>query len=310
MALCPKIIRFLIDVQSRKGISLIIRFLGYCIYRSTCYEKSIMFVGPGKNGKSVLIRLIESFVGQKNVSHASLQELTGDRFASADLYGKLVNTYADLESNKLTNTGIFKTLVSGDSIRAQRKHQQPFSFCNHSKLIFSTNKILRTDDMSYAYYRRWIILIFDRIFDGENQDPDLINKLTTEEELSGLLNLLLKGLRKLIKEGGFKDISVEQIRQQCEHSSSIVKEFIDEQYVINLNNPDYLVSTRRLKELFGVFCKSRGLKPLDESILGKELLQFGISKDRIMKNNQREYYYVGIMPREELLTENNAVISA
>jgi P4 family phage/plasmid primase-like protien len=309
MALCPKIIRFLIDVQSREGISLIIRFLGYCIYRTACYEKAIMFIGPGKNGKSILIKLIESFVGQKNVSHASLQELTGDRFASADLYGKLVNTFADLESNKLTNTGIFKTLVSGDSIRAQRKHQQPFSFRNYSKLVFSTNKILGSDDMSYAYYRRWIILIFNRIFEGENQDPELINKLTTEEEMSGLLNLALKGLRKLIKDG-FKDISIEQIRQEYEHNSSIMKEFIDEQCFINVNNPDYLVSTRRFKELFVMFCKSRGLKPLEENILGKELLQFGISKDRIMKNNQRDYYYIGIMPRGELSTKYNTVISA
>lgn len=298
MALCPKIIGFLIDIQSREGISLIIRFFGYCIYKSACYEKALMFIGPGKNGKSVLIKLIESFVGQENVSHASLQELTGDRFAGADLYGKLVNTFADLESNKLTNTGIFKTLVSGDSIRAQRKHQQPFSFHNYSKLIFSTNKILRSDDMSYAYYRRWIILIFDKLFDGENQDPELINKLITEEEMSGLLNLALKGLRKLIKEGGFKDIPVEQIRQHYEHSSSIMKEFIDEQCVINLNNPDYLVSTRRLKELFGMFCRSRGLKPLEENMLGKELLQFGVSKDHIMRNNQRDYYYIGIIPRK------------
>jgi hypothetical protein len=106
-ALCPKIIRFLIDIQSREGISLIIRFLGYCIYRSACYEKAIMLIGPGKNGKSVLIKLLESFVGQENVSHASLQELTGDRFASADLYGKLVNSFADLEASKLTNTGNF-----------------------------------------------------------------------------------------------------------------------------------------------------------------------------------------------------------
>ena len=89
-----------------------------------------------------------------------------------------------------------------------------------------------------------------------------------------------------------------------------MKEFIDEQCVINVNKPDYLVSTRRLKELFGMYCKSRGLKPLDENILGKELLHFGISKDRIMRNNQRDYYYIGIIPREELSTENNAVISA
>ena len=68
-------------------------------------------------------------------------------------------------------------------------------------------------DNSYAYYRRWVILPFDRIFEGEKEDTDLISKLTTEEELSGLLNLAQKGLTKLIKEGGFKETPVEKIKR-------------------------------------------------------------------------------------------------
>ena len=47
---------------------------------------------------------------------------------------------------------------------------------------------------------------------------------------------------------------------------------------LNLNNPDYFVSTQRLKELFRIFCKSRGLKPLDENILGKELIIIMITR--------------------------------
>jgi putative DNA primase/helicase len=173
-----------------------------------------LLIGPGRNGKSVLIKLVEALVGHENASHASLQELLGDRFASADLYCKLVNDYADLEADKLINTGKFKTLVSGDSIRAQKKHQQAFSFRNYAKLIFSTNKIPESEDKSYAYYRRWVILSFNRVFEGEDEDTGLMHKLTTDEhELAGLLNLALKGLKKLIKEGGFKDVSVEKIKQ-------------------------------------------------------------------------------------------------
>jgi phage/plasmid-associated DNA primase len=50
------------------------------------------------------------------------------------------------KADKIVNTGRFKTLVSGDSIRAQRKHQQAFSFRNYAKLIFSTNKIPESED--------------------------------------------------------------------------------------------------------------------------------------------------------------------
>jgi putative DNA primase/helicase len=151
---CPNIIKFFSQVLTKEGISMIVRILGYCLVRSTRYERAIMLVGPGRNGKSVLIKLIEALVGHENSSHASLQELLSDRFAGSDLYCKLVNTFADLEAAKLTNTGRFKTLVSGDSLRAQRKHQQAFSFRNYAKLIFSTNKIPESEDRSYAYYRR------------------------------------------------------------------------------------------------------------------------------------------------------------
>jgi P4 family phage/plasmid primase-like protien len=243
-SICQKIIKFLSQVLSKEDISTIVRVFGYCLYRSAPYEKAVMLIGPGRNGKSVLIKLVEALIGHENVSHASLQELLGDRFASADLYCKLVNAYADLEADKLINTGKFKTLVSGDSIRAQKKHQQAFSFRNYAKLIFSTNKIPESEDKSYAYYRRWVILSFNRVFEGEDEDTGLIHKLTTDEhELAGLLNLALIGLKKLIKEGGFKDVSVEKIKQQYEHNASIVRHFIDEQCVVDLNNSEYSVST-------------------------------------------------------------------
>jgi phage/plasmid-associated DNA primase len=136
-------------------------------------------------------------VGRQNTSHVALQDLDGDRFASADLYGKLVNVFADLKASKPSSTGNFKTLVSGDSVRAQRKYGQPLSFRNHAKLIFSANRIPDSDDTSHAYYKRWLILAFERTFTEITKDTNLIHKLTTNDELSGLLNLALIGLRQL-----------------------------------------------------------------------------------------------------------------
>lgn len=62
----------------------------------------------------------------------------------------MINMFADLKSEKLQDTGLFKMLVSGDSIRAERKYGQPFTFQNHAKLIFSCNDIPQSDDTGYA----------------------------------------------------------------------------------------------------------------------------------------------------------------
>jgi phage/plasmid-associated DNA primase len=92
-----------------------------------------------------------------------------------------------MKAEKLIHTGTFKMLVSGDTIRAQKKHGQPFDFKNKSKQIFSANEIPESEDQTYAYFKRWIILVFNKLFQGDERDTDLIDKLTTEEELSGLL---------------------------------------------------------------------------------------------------------------------------
>jgi putative DNA primase/helicase len=90
--------------------------IGYCLYKSSRYEKAVMLYGPGSNGKGVFIKLIEALLGLDNTSHVSLQDLERDKFAPADLYSKLANTFADLKSAKLYTSGMFKTLVSGDTI--------------------------------------------------------------------------------------------------------------------------------------------------------------------------------------------------
>lgn len=155
-AKCPNILRFLGQVFKPKDVFTALEIIGYCLYRSAKYEKAVLCIGKGSNGKTTFLKVIDNLLGSKNMSHVSLQDLGNDRFASAGLYGKLANTFADLKSDKLTHSGPFKMLVSGDFIRAQHKFKNPFEFQNYAKLIFSANEIPQSDDKTYAYFRRWI----------------------------------------------------------------------------------------------------------------------------------------------------------
>ena len=93
-------------------------------------------------------------------------------------------------------------------------------------MVFSANKIPDSDDTSHAYYKRWLILPFEKSFTEGTKDIDLIHKLTTPEELSGLLNLALVGLKQLEKDGGFRDIPVEDVKRDYERKSNTVKAFL------------------------------------------------------------------------------------
>jgi putative DNA primase/helicase len=283
--------------------------IGYLLYKTAVYEKAVMIYGNGDNGKSVFIKVVESFVGLENCSHVPLQDLDNDKFSSADLYGKLVNTFADLKSQKLLVTGNFKTLVSGDSVRAQKKYGQPFQFKNNSKLIFSSNKIPDSDDKSHAYYKRWLILSFGKVFQGATRDPSLIVKLTIPEELSGLLNLALIALRQLKKDGGFRDISVERVRKEYEYNSNTVKAFLDDRCVIDLAAPEYNIPTVYLYNEYENFCQEKRVRALEVNVFGSKLKEYGIEKDRIRSHGDREYYYFGVTLRKDLRGQNQSLFN-
>jgi putative DNA primase/helicase len=294
-AKCPNILRFLGQVLRPKDVFTVLQVFGYCLYRTAKYEKAVMCCGPGDNGKGTLIKLFQSFLGDRNVSYASIQDLNNDRFATADLHGKLANVCADLKAEKLTNTGTFKMLVSGDAIRAQKKHGQPFDFKNIAKLIFSANEIPESDDQTYAYFKRWIILLFDRVFQGEDKDTNLIEKLTTEEELSGLLNLAIIALKQLIKVNGFTHVDdVRSIQKEYNQNASAIEDFLNSQCRLDVTDRDNYTICRDLYHSYVLHCKQSNKPHVSDNVFGSLLIAKGIKKERRMVNRRREYCYIDV----------------
>ncbi len=186
-------------------IQLACELFGYCLIADTTMAKAFMLVGSGANGKSTFITELENFIGQDNVSKIPLQELSDHRFKRAELFGKLVNLFADLDSGALKSTSYFKTIVTGDSIDAERKNQNPFSFRPYARLVFSANEIPRASDRSYAYYRRWSIITFDKKFEGANDKKGLADEMSKPENLSAMLNCALSGLKSVMKRQSFTE---------------------------------------------------------------------------------------------------------
>jgi P4 family phage/plasmid primase-like protien len=293
-AKCPLLCKFLAQVLKPGQFFTALQFLGYLLSGSCEFEKAVMLYGSGDNGKSVFIRLVEAFVGLENTSHVSLQELATDRFAAADLYAKIVNTLGDLQSEKILDTAMFKKLVTGDSIRAQFKYSGSFSFRNHAKLIFSANKIPESYDKSHAYFKRWIILQFPRTFTGSSIDRKLVEKITTSGELSGLLNLAIIGLRQLMRDGEFRLVKIEEVKQIYEEKSNNVKAFLDKRCDIDLEAPEYCTATVVLYSEYQRFCSQSREQAMDNTIFGKRLNALGIERRRLRDAGDREYYYLGV----------------
>jgi len=230
-AKCPKILKFLEEITACKDdIKIIEEILGFCLYREYFISKALMLVGAGENGKSTLLKLFRAFLGVENVVSAGLQQMEENRFVVAELFNKLADIYADLPDRSLLSTSMFKMATGRDQMSGERKFGHRFTFVNYAKLLFSCNKIPATKDESKAFFRRWIILKFPNSFvEGENADTHILQKLTTEEELSGLLNLALEGLKRLLKNGDFSHTkTTDETQHEYLRLSNIVLAFVQD----------------------------------------------------------------------------------
>ena len=170
-------------------------------------------------------------LGHHNVSHHSLQDLGNNRFATFDLFGKLANTYADLDSCDVKSAGKLKQIVSGDSMFYEQKHQTPFSGPVTARLVFSANKMPIIRDTSNAIRDRLILLDFPNRIEEGDQDRDLIHKLTTESEIEGIIAMwAVPGLTNLLESGQFS-IPEKSYRLMAEYQreSDPIREFIEQQ---------------------------------------------------------------------------------
>lgn len=230
MATCTNIEKQLDLTARAKDIPKIFEFIAYVLYRKHVIQKILLVYGPGSSGKSVVLDIIAAFVGEENKSAVSLQELSNNRFAGSDLFGKLVNVCADLDEATTENTGMLKKLTSEkDKVRAERKFKDAFDFVNSAKLVYSCNKLPKTEDDSTGYYRRFEPCAFDkRIFDESDYDPVFINSLTSPNELSGLFNKVIKMLPDLINRGHFTNqLSIAEATNIYKTMSNLEESFFD-----------------------------------------------------------------------------------
>jgi len=201
-ATCPEIEKFFSEIVPADAVPTLYELFGYCLIPTNRYQKAFLLHGTGANGKSTLLKLLERFVGPNNVSNVPLQRLEKDKFKVALLKDKLINVFADISHKGLDTSSTFKALTGEDRINAEFKGKDGFDFRPFARLIFSANVPPTSSDVSNGFFRRWIVIPFPNSFEGR-QDPHLLHRLTTPENLSGLLNLALHGLRRLDRQNGF-----------------------------------------------------------------------------------------------------------
>ena len=190
----------------REVINLFEEMVGYCLLKTSRYQKAFILIGSGSNGKSTVLDLIEEFLGPRNYVSLPLEKVT-DRFNMAELENRLANIGDDIDNVTIRDSGTLKKMISGESITVERKGERPFKLRPYATHIYSANAIPRSFDKSEGFYRRWLLVPFNAKFTAEDPDydPMIYDKITSDTALSYLLNIGLRGAARLIKRGRFTE---------------------------------------------------------------------------------------------------------
>lgn len=219
------------DAAMRK---LLEEIMGYCLYRTARYGKAFILTGESGHGKSTYITIIRTMLGENNVSTLEFKNL-GDRFSKAELLGKLANLGDDVDFDSLKDVSIFKKLVTGEAIEAEKKGQDLFTFSSYATLIFSSNhepKFGKSSD-AQALARRLIIIPFEAQFSKE-ETPGFIDdiaeaKLNEPEHIEYSIKVALEGLHRIMNQGGFTELkSTKALAEEFILSNDPIEAFIKE----------------------------------------------------------------------------------
>lgn len=224
--------RFLEMILAPDEIPVVDEFLGYLLIPDTSFNRCLVVIGEGGNGKSTLLDLMMGFLGEENISHYSLQHISEEKFSVAGLFGSLANFYDELQTKQIHDTATFKIITGGSPLKAEDKGKAPFSFRPFCRLVFSANEMPRSDDRSQAYFDRFIFIKLPNRIRGTRTEVRKYAEvlLETPEVRPALLNRGISGLRRLMERGRFSSSpssleAIEEYRRECNSAYDFIREY-------------------------------------------------------------------------------------
>ena len=249
--------------------ALLEEMVGYCLYRRNELGKAFILIGDKSNGKSTFLHVVKNMLGDRNIASLDLKEL-GDRFKTAELFGKLANIGDDIGDEFIANASVFKKLVTGDRVNVERKGQDPFEFNNYAKFLFSANNIPRMKDKTGAVQRRLVIVPFDAKFTPNDPDfrPFIKDELCEQDSMEYLILLGLKALRRVLMNAQFTTSSrVQGQLDEYEQNNNPIIGFINEIGLDGIINEATATVYRKYKE----YCISNNFQALSNIEFSRQI---------------------------------------
>jgi P4 family phage/plasmid primase-like protien len=193
---------FLANILSPEDIDLLQRYLSQILEGINHSQSILILTGDAGWGKSSLMKILGTLVGWGRVGIIR-EQLFHNEFELAHYAGKNLLFHPDMPTDFLNRkeASIFKQLVGGDPLWADVKADDGrIVLEGNFPVILACNgkPKIHIDEDADAWLRRLVVLSFKT--PGHEQHYGKMAELILKNESSGILNWLLEGRAKLVKD--------------------------------------------------------------------------------------------------------------
>lgn len=273
----PKFLRFLdqilgdIPEEAEERIEYVQKLFGIAAIGELRWQILPIFSGPGANGKSALLEIIASVLGtyaammpenflleSGKVEHSTeIMRLRGARLAIA----------SETRPDGKFNESRVKTLTGEGMLSARAMRQDFVDFKATHTLFMSLNHPPQVRSGGDGFWRRIRKIDFRYIIPLHLQDPGFAATVA-EEEGAAILQWVIEGAQKVLKEGLTSPLSVEMSTLSYRAEEDHVDIFLQD---CTSPNPEAGFSVTELYGTYTAWCRKNGELPITSVSLMRDL---------------------------------------
>jgi len=211
--------------QDETWVQTLHEIIAYSTLRTQPAQRIFAFIGAGANGKGTMLKIISKFLGHDNTVTSDLKSLTGNRFETANLYGKLASFLSEADEDSLKDENQLKRLTGDDlEMRYEFKNKGAFNAKSYATCLLVCNELPLPKHQSIAYYRRWLIVDFPHQF---TLTRDILSEIP-DSEYEALAAKCLEISKKLIETKSFtNEGSIEARTKRYDERANPAQHFIN-----------------------------------------------------------------------------------
>jgi P4 family phage/plasmid primase-like protien len=282
--------------DDQESIDCLQEMFGYILSGDTRQQKFFNIIGPRRSGKGTINKVLVALLGQHNTVAPELGELC-DTFGLQPWLGKLLASFTDARAPERNRSAVVSQLlriVGGDTITVNRKNKEAWNGYLPTRLVIYSNEVLQLTENSNALTGRMIVLKMSKSFFNK-EDTDLSHKL--EQELGGIFNWAMEGLKRRIARGGhfIQPQSGKEYLDLMAELGNPIGSFSEDALEFS---PDYMVSKEEVFACYKHWALKKSMPPGTEQAFKRRFLAATqeqlVRSEQVRDNGDRLQVYMGV----------------